>query len=93
MKLFCPTVLFHTTCVQLKVVNGKSLMKFRVFIKKQITKPSLIMKIFWPAGNKSLRLRSAVFEVELRHGVWGSSFKCFSTACAKTNSSLFGESR
>ena len=51
------------------------------------------MKIFWPAGNKSLRLRSAVFEVELRHGVWGSSFKRFSTACAKTNSSLFGESR
>ena len=32
-------------------------------------------EIFWPANSKSLRLRSAAFEMQLTQGVWNSSFK------------------
>ena len=49
-------------------------------------------EIFWSADSKSLRLKSAAFEMQLRHGVWGSSFKLRPTVCTKTVSSLLGES-
>ena len=49
-------------------------------------------KIFWPAESKSLGLRSAAFEMQLCHGVWGSPFECPPTVCAKTVSSLLKES-
>ena len=37
---------------------------------------SHFLEIFWPADSKSLRLRSAAFEMQLSHGVWGLPFKC-----------------
>ena len=39
---------------------------------------------------ESLRLRSA-FEMQLSHGIWGSTFKGPPTLCAKTVSSLLRE--
>ena len=54
----------------------------RIFINKKITKPFL-EKYFWPADSKSLRQRSAAFEMQLSHGAWGSSFKRHPTVCAK----------
>ena len=54
------------------------------FSKKQIAK-------FRPTDSKSLRLRSAAFEMQLSHGVWGSPFKRHSTVCAKAVTSLLRE--
>ena len=46
----------------------------RVFIKKQITK-LFLEEIFLPTDSTSLRLRSAAFEMQLSHVIWGSTFK------------------
>ena len=55
------------------------------FTKKQITN-HFLEEIFCPADSK--RLRSAAFEIQLSHSIWGSPFKCPTTACATTVSSL-----
>ena len=48
---------------------------------------------FRPADSKSLRLKSAAFEMQLlSHGVWGSPLKRGPTVCAKIVSSLLRES-
>ena len=44
----------------------------------------LLEEIFQPPDSKSLRLRCAVFEMQLSHGVWGSPFKCSPTVCTKS---------
>ena len=62
-----------------------------IFIKKQIAKPFL-EETFRPADSKSLRLRSAAFEMQLHHGVWGSPLKRTPTTGAKTVSSLLRKS-
>ena len=45
--------------------------------------------MFRPADSKSLRLRSAAFEMRLIHVLWGSPFKRPLTVSTKTVSSLF----
>ena len=40
---------------------------------------------------ESLRLRSAAFEVQLSHGIWGSAFKGPPTVYTKAVSSLLKE--
>ena len=52
----------------------------------------VLKKLFWPADSKSLRLKSAAFEMQLSHDVWGSPFKHSSIVCAKAVSSLLRES-
>ena len=47
---------------------------------------------FGPADDKSLRMRSAAFEMQLSHGVWGSPFQRPPTVCAKNVPSLLRES-
>ena len=53
----------------------------------------IFMHRFQPADSKSLRLRSAPFEMQLSHGLWGSPFKHSPSVCTKTVSSLLSESR
>ena len=59
-------------------------------LESSFMKPFL-EEIFWPANSKGLRLRSAAFEMQLSHGVWGSLFESPPTVCRKTVSSLLGE--
>ena len=40
----------------------------RVLIKKK-SRSHFLEEIFWPADSKSLKLRSAAFEMRLSHGV------------------------
>ena len=38
---------------------------------KNKSRSHFLEEAFGPASNKSLRVRSAAFEMELSHGVWG----------------------
>ena len=74
-----PRVILHNNSFTQHLFNPRLWMEnhwwnVRVFIKKQFTKP-FFEEIFRPANSKSLRLRSAIFEIQLRHGVWGPPFK------------------
>ena len=50
-----------------------------------------LKEIFQLPDSKSLRLRSAAFEMQLIHGAWGSLLKRPPTVCAKTVSSFLRE--
>ena len=59
---------------------------------KNKSRGHLLEEIFRHPDSKSLRLRSAAFEMLLSHGVWVSPFKRSPTVCTKTVSSLLRES-
>ena len=59
---------------------------------KNKSRSHFLEETFGPASNKSLRLRSAAFEMQLSHGVWGQLFQRAPTVCARTVPSLLGES-
>ena len=59
---------------------------------KNKSRSHFLDETFGPVSNKSLRLRSAAFEMQFSHGVWGLPFQCAPIVWAKTVPSLLGES-
>ena len=60
---------------------------------KNKSQSHFLEEMFQSADSKSLRLRSAVFEMQLNHGVWCSPLKRPPTVCTKTVSSLLRAKR
>ena len=59
---------------------------------KNKSQSHFLEKIFWPADSKkSLKLRSAAFEMQLSYGVWDSPFKHDPAVGPKAVSSLLRE--
>ena len=92
VKLFCLKDPFFTQLVfksSLWIENHW--WNVRIFIKNK-SRSHLLEEMFRPPYSKSLWLRRAAFEMPLRHGVRGSSFKSPPSVCTKTVSSLFRQS-
>ena len=50
---------------------------------KTKSRSNFLEETFWPTDSKSLRLRSASFEIYPKHGVWDSPYKRLPNVLAK----------
>ena len=75
MKLFCITVIFSPKVSSTRGCGWKIIGEMLESSLKNKSRSNFLEQTFGPANNKSLRLRSAAFEMQLSHGVWGLPFQ------------------